>query len=117
MQKLPINLVQPGMVLAKAVIKDNGMALCAEGSELTAALIERLVQMNISSLTVKGHPIDLGEQPMTLEDRIRELEARFARIEDDPLMMQVRDAISQAMLTQAREDQEIEERERADSLE
>lgn len=113
MQKLPIYLAKPGMILARAVAKDNGMALCAEGTELTAALIERLMQMNVTRLTVMGRPVDTGEQPKPVEDRIRDMEGRFDRVRDDPLMMRIMDAVSRAMLDQDREDREIEEQEKA----
>lgn len=114
MQKLSISQVTPGMILAKPVMNDKGMPLCAEGAELTEMLIERLRQMNIPVLTVKGHPVDTGVGVKTLEDKIQEMTARFARVEGDPLMTQIKEAIAQAiteeaMELQAREAKENEE--------
>ncbi len=108
MQKLPITQVTPGMVLAKPVMSDKGMPLCAEGSELTEMLIERLKQMNIPVLTVKGHPVDTGVPAKTIEEKIQEMSARFARVEGDPLMGRIRDAIADAMSAEASEIQERE---------
>lgn len=104
MQKLPINVVEPGMVLAKPVINEKGMTLCAEGTELTETLIERLRVMNIMTLTVKGHPVDTGAPVKTLEDRLQELKGRFALVEGDPIMDRIREAIAEAIEVQARED-------------
>jgi hypothetical protein len=54
MQKVPIELVKPGMVLATTVCNDSGMALCGEGTELTDTIIERLKRMNVTHLVLKG---------------------------------------------------------------
>lgn len=109
MQKLPITQVTPGMVLAKPVMSDKGMPLCAEGAELTEMLIERLKQMNIPALTVKGHPVDTGVPAKTAEEKIQEMSSRFARVEDDPLMGRIRDAIADAINAEAKDVQEQEE--------
>lgn len=111
MQKLSINDIKPGMVLAKPVMNDKGMPLCTEGTELTDKLIDRLREMNISTLTVKGHPVDTGVPDKTVEEKIREMTARFARVEGDPLMDRIRDAIAGAIEEEDREMQEQEARE------
>ncbi|VFU14252.1 conserved hypothetical protein [anaerobic digester metagenome] len=103
MQRVPINLVEPGMVLAKPVVNDAGMPLCAEGTELTAALIERLKRMNISQLTLKGHPVEMGGPAKSPEEQIREMTARFARVQGDPIMDTIREAIEKAILAESME--------------
>ncbi|HQG32075.1 MAG TPA: hypothetical protein PLA83_09105 [Deltaproteobacteria bacterium] len=113
MQKLSINDIKPGMVLAKPVMSDKGMPLCTEGTELTDKLIDRLREMNISTLTVKGHPVDTGVPDKTAEKKIQEMAARFAHVEGDPLMEQIRDAIASAIEAEAREMEEQEAQEAA----
>lgn len=98
MQKVPIELVKPGMVLAKPVTSDAGMALCGEGTELTESIIERLKQKNISHLTLKGHPVDLGGESKTKEQKIEELTQRFSRVQDDPLMQKILSAAQSALM-------------------
>ncbi len=71
MQKVPIELVKPGMVLARPITNDAGMALCAEGTELSENIIERLMQMNVSHVTLKGHPVDFGGETKTKEQKVR----------------------------------------------
>lgn len=111
MQKLAIKDIKPGMFLAKPVMSDKGMPLCTEGTELTDKLIDRLKEMNISILTVKGHPVDTGEPDKTAEDMIQEMTARFALVEGDPLMDRIRDAIAGAIEAEDREIREQEAKE------
>ena len=60
MQKIPLNLAREGMKLAKPLLRDNGLVLVAENSELTGYLLERLERMEIAMITVQGNPVDLG---------------------------------------------------------
>ncbi len=103
MQRVPINLVEPGMVLAKPVVNDTGMPLCAEGTELTAALIDRLKRMNVSLLTLKGHPVEMGGPVKSPEEQIRDMTDRFARVQGDPIMDTIREAIEQAIIAESME--------------
>jgi len=111
MQKLSINDIAPGMVLAKPVMSDKGMPLCTEGTELTDKLIDRLREMNVSTLTVRGHPVDTGVPDKTAEEKIQEMTSRFAPVKGNPLMDRVRDAIASAIEAEAREMQEQEAQE------
>ena len=45
MQKIPLQLARPEMILAKPVTRENGMVLIAAGTVLTAGLISRLDNM------------------------------------------------------------------------
>jgi len=87
MQRIPFSLAQPGMVLAKDVVRTenpNGPPICGKGVELTETLIERLRNMGIQSITVEGHPIWL-EGDKTLDELLEDLDKRFRRVADDPL--------------------------------
>lgn len=110
MQKVPIDMVKPGMVLAKTVLNDKGMALCAEGTELTAAIIERLMRMNVSHLTLKGHPVELGIETKTKEQRVQELAMRFSRVQGDPIMDKLKASIEQGILSQDDDEESARER-------
>jgi hypothetical protein len=74
------------------------MALCGEGTELTETIIERLKQKNVSHLTLKGHPVDLGDTK-TVEQKIDELKARFSRVKDDQLMAKIFSAAQAAIVS------------------
>jgi len=86
MQKLPFSLVQPGMVLAREVVRGdnpNGPPICGKGVELTESLIERLRNMGINSITVQGHPIWM-EGDKSLPELLEDLEKRFSRSGGNP---------------------------------
>ena len=93
MQKIPMSLVLPGMILAQDIKNEDnpdGPPLCGKGVQLTESLIERLHRMDIQSLTVEGHPIKIdGEK--TLEEELAVLDKRFKKVIDDPLMKKLKD--------------------------
>lgn len=87
MQKIPFSLAQPGMILAKDVVRGdnpNGPPICGKGVELTESLIERLRNMGIQSITVQGHPVWM-DGDKTLPELLDDLDRRFSRSEGNPL--------------------------------
>lgn len=60
MQKIPLNLAKPGMKLAKPILRDNGLVLVAENTELSEALLERLDRMDVAMISVQGNPVNFG---------------------------------------------------------
>lgn len=92
MQKIPIALSQPGMTLAKDVIRPdnpNGPPLCGKGVELTAPLLMRLQNMGVQSLIVEGHPL-WQEGDKTLEELLADLDRRFSKVADQPRMQTIK---------------------------
>lgn len=93
MQRLPLKLASAGMVLAKEVSRD-GKVLCGPGIGLTAEIIDRLARVGVTSVTVEGHPVKLpGEK--SLRERLGDLEARFSRVHDDPVLLALMKIIAQ----------------------
>lgn len=105
MQKIPIHLAEPGMVLAKPIISESGMQLCAEETVLTASIIERLKKMQIIQITLKGNPVDSPVKQPSNAESVKELNARFSKVKNDPLMEKVRTAIETALLAEDEEGQ------------
>jgi len=97
MQKIPIDLARPGMKLARAVAKENGMTIMAEGMELTESLISRLENMNVDRITVQGNPVDMGGagSGTVYAERINRLDHLFRRYGADKWMMRVKDRMAQ----------------------
>lgn len=91
MQKIPLNLAKPGMKLAKPILRDNGLVLVAENSELSESLLERLERMDVAMVTVQGNPVALGGEGGTNPYAIRaeRLEHLFRKQRDDPWMSQL----------------------------
>ena len=97
MQKIPIDLARAGMKLGKAVTKENGMTIMAEGMELTESLISRLENMKVDRITVQGHPVDMGGagSGTVYAERMERLEVLFRRYTEDKWMMRVKDRMAQ----------------------
>ncbi len=87
MQRIPIMLALPGMVLARDICRSDaagGPPICGKGVELTVTLIERLRRMGVQTITVEGHPVQM-EGDKTTEELMDDLDRRFRRVEEDPL--------------------------------
>jgi hypothetical protein len=93
MQKIALEKAAEGMVLAKPIVRENGLVLMGEGTELNEQLIERLKGLDITKVTVKGRPLG-GEDGKSVEVLIAELEERFAPVLSDKLCVQIKDIIN-----------------------
>lgn len=101
MQRIPISLAAPQMVLAKAVKTEDGKVLCGPGVELTAELISRLSKSGVHVIAVKGHPVQIpGEK--TLLEMIKALEDRFSKVKDDPILRALMRLIAEHMIEQSK---------------
>jgi hypothetical protein len=101
MQKILLKQATAGMKLAKPVENDRGMILCGAGTELTEDTIDRLVRMEVKKITVEGHPVDTGQEQKSLDQLLKELDGRFQKVADDPLMRKIKNMISQVLTEQA----------------
>lgn len=92
MQKIPLKLAEPGFKLAKAVQREDGITVVAEGVELTEALLQRLESMDIERLVVKGNPVDLGEAGggTAYDKRLERLDHLFRVYGSDQWMLKVK---------------------------
>lgn len=87
MQRIPLLLAKPGMILARDVFRDassNGIPICSKSTELTDALIARLENMDIQTVHVEGHPI-WEEGARSLNDLLKDLDYRFSKTLQNPL--------------------------------
>ncbi|MGB4068212.1 MAG: hypothetical protein WBK08_09300 [Nitrospira sp.] len=73
----------PDMVLAKPVVSANGLPIVATGTILDAAMIERLRQMELTSVYVEGDALDSDGK--TLAELEAELDHRFRQVAQDPI--------------------------------
>ncbi len=86
MQRIKVQQAETDMVIAQPVEATSGQVLCAKGTTLTANLISRLEQLDITHITVQGHPVDDENPIVTLEEEIAELDLRFRAVMDNKLM-------------------------------
>jgi len=92
MQKLPLDLARPGMVLAKPVTRPDGIAVAAAGSEISQSLIDRLDTLGVTHLVVEGHPVKLGGPlgSTSFDKRLERLEFLFRKHGNNAWMAQIR---------------------------
>ena len=80
------------MKLAKPVVNDNGVTLVREGTELTEPLIDRLTNLGIREIIVKGRPLKTeGQTDKPFHVLRNELEERFRPTRSNPLMRMLKD--------------------------
>ncbi len=92
MQHILTGQAAEGMILAREVKDPEGRVLCGAGTELSASLIERLKQKEVSHVAVEGHPVEIeGEKP--LKEYLLDIEERFSRVTDTPPLMYLKNKI------------------------
>jgi hypothetical protein len=92
------------MVLAKDVETPEGRILCGKGTELTSAMIARFVKMEISHITVEGHPVKVAGEK-SLKEELLAIEHRFSRVKHVPPLMFLKKRIMERMVA-TRKDEE-----------
>ncbi|HOC59981.1 MAG TPA: hypothetical protein PKN70_08525 [Smithellaceae bacterium] len=91
MPKIPVSKLEPGMVLAKPILSKNGMVMLGEGTALTEKWVERIQDMEIPSVFIDGPPV----QTVSREEALVNLEARFALVENKPLMILIKKLVQE----------------------
>jgi len=69
-ESIPVKDAKPGMVLAKTVTNDKGMALCADGTALTEDLIDRFTQMEIDIIFIENNKEMSQVEYLALKEKI-----------------------------------------------
>ena len=101
MQRILITQAEPGMVLAKSVSLPGQASLCGPGTALSEELIHRLTIRGIKRVFVQGRPIKTSND-RPLQERLAELQERFARVRGSELM----DAVERAIVHEMNQDRE-----------
>lgn len=111
MQKIPLKTAQPDMILAKAVVRDNGVVLIAAGTVLSSSLIYRLENMGIEQVVVEGSSLDAQGNAEELAQKRERLNYLFRNFKDDHYMQQAKKIIddyyvqrSMALVARAQKD-------------
>jgi hypothetical protein len=84
-----------GMVLAKDVEVD-GRVLCGKGTPLSPKIIDRFMKIDISHVTVEGHPVAV-EGEKSLKEELLEIEKRFSRVKKIPPLMYLKKRLMQRL--------------------
>jgi hypothetical protein len=93
MQKIPLNLAKPGMVLAKPVPRQDGIVVVAAGSEITEGLLSKLESMEVETIVVEGNPVNMDGvmAGSSYTARIDRLDHLFRKFPDDPWMGRIKE--------------------------
>ena len=91
MPKISVTNLEPGMKLAKPVLAKNGMVMLGEGTELSEAWIERLQDMDISSIFIDGPPV----QTVPKAEALAGLDTRFAKVEEKLYMSNIKKLVKE----------------------
>jgi hypothetical protein len=79
--RVPADKLEPGMKLARPVIKDN-MILLSKDTELTEMLIKKIQDMEINGVYIDGP----CRQSIPKDETLAQLDRRFKNVEDRPYM-------------------------------
>ena len=106
MQKIPIQLAETGMKLAKDVYigsTPTGAPICGNGTVLTNVMITRLKKIGITVLYVAGLPLCVENQPSS-DDLLHGLDDRFTKTRQEPLNALLYNIIRKNLLKSMGED-------------
>jgi len=92
MPRITLDKLKPGMKLAKPVTNQNGLVMLAEDTDLTTALIEKISDLDITGVYIKG----MTQPDMPKEEMLSSLDQRFKHVENEPYM----DVIKQVLQEQ-----------------
>jgi hypothetical protein len=94
-QRIPLSLAKPGMILDKPLLRDNGLVLVAEGTELSESLLMRLANMDIETVVVKGNPVDMNGAGggSSFSQRAERLDHLFRKYQADPFMLKLKERL------------------------
>lgn len=79
---MSVDKLEAGMKLAKPVFAASGIVLLGEGTELNETRIERIHDMNITTVFIEG----VATQAAPKEEMLAQLDARFKDVENKPHM-------------------------------
>ena len=91
MQTIPVDQAQVGDIISEPLLNAEGKVLLPKGARLSPAVLSRMRGWGITSLTVEvsGSEAEGSERPP--EEILVELERRFEGLQDDSLMMFIKE--------------------------
>ena len=90
MRKVTIDKLEPGMILAKPLLRGT-MVILGEGTQLTGTWISRIGDMEIDHLFIERHP----EQAIPKEEALAQLDVRFKHVQDLPYMSSLKKIVKE----------------------
>ena len=97
MRAILLDEAKPGDEVAEQVQNDRGMTILSKGSKLTLSLIDRLRRMGVKEVSVEGNDPN-APPPKTKDELLDDLEARFEGLEENRLMMDIKQIAKQHLI-------------------
>ncbi len=97
MQTIPLRFAEPGFILAKAVLRRDGIVILSAGIELSASLITRLGDLGVDRVVVEGNPLDLTSAAggTSFGERLKRLNHLFRAYHSDKAMQRIKEQLAQ----------------------
>lgn len=100
LRRLYLSESQPGDVIAEPVVNDRGMVILPKGAELTAPVIRRLQQMNVTEVAIEGDDPN-APPPKSLDELLEDLDERFEGLEHHRVMMEIKAIVRERLAERA----------------
>ncbi len=98
-ERLTLDQLEPGMVVAHDVCNTNGTCLLPQGTALSSAVIASLRRREVDYVMVSIEEMLTRDRRVTLEDSIRaRIERQFCKAGTEPIMLKLRDTLLQYRL-------------------
>lgn len=107
MRKLTPDKIEADMVLAKPIEDSDGKVLLGTGATISTRLISRIAEMDIPFIYVEGDPESSQEEDkppvgylstdMSLEEILKDLDWKFKKAQNDPVMREIKSCIAQRL--------------------
>ena len=98
MKRVPLQEVEPGMVLVKPVTNSAGHVVVAAGMTLDEPLITHLERMGKAAVYVEGTSDE--DTSKSFDEVEQELADRFRKVEGEPQLARIHEAIRQFLKSQ-----------------
>jgi len=102
MNKLNIEDIKPGMILAQPVRNHQGVLLLEAGARITKKSIRIFKSWGVFELSIKGDSAEAKGSPEDTEIKVKEsiekqLKEKFSGVLDDPVMVEIFNAASRQL--------------------
>lgn len=109
MQRIALTKSRPGMVLAQAVVRPDGLVLVGEGLVLTESAINHIRAAGIGTICVEGNPLGAEGTVGNLRKIAESLPHLFRRQTDNVFMMTMRSVLSRHFARRMAEQRALED--------
>ncbi len=94
MRTIKVDKLQEGMILARDVVRQDGVVLISKGRQITPEVVSLLKRLQVDSVVVEGDEFASEEERIAfMREQERALEERFSRVASDPILKAIRELL------------------------